>query len=152
VVKMIQMIRQMSHKKPNPSKRRPRRLVPVLTVLLFLLVLAVGGYLYLHQYAKPAAPLEATYDMQAITVNLAGYGEHFMRVKPVLVFPVPLKSQVQAEQYRIVDRMITILRADRYSEVMALGGQKLAQEQVARAAAVVVPGIQKAYFTQFLID
>jgi len=34
---------------------------------------------------------------------------------------------------------------------MAPYGQKLAQEQVARAAAVV-SGVQKAYFTQFLVD
>ena len=75
-----------------------------------------------------------------------------MRVKPVLVFPAPLKPQVQAEQYKIIDRVITLLRADSYGRVMAPGGQQLAQGQVARAAAAVVPGVKRAYFTQFLID
>jgi flagellar basal body-associated protein FliL len=134
--------------KVNP--RRFRKLLLFLAVPLLLLV--AGGYLYLHRHVKPAPLPETTYGMQAVTVNLAGYGEHFMRVKPVLVFPAPLKPQVQAEQYKIIDRVITLLRADSYGRVMAPGGQQLAQGQVARAAAAVVPGVKRAYFTQFLID
>ena len=127
-----------------------RKLAPTLVILVLLLAMVVGGYLYRH--VKPVPPPVTTYNMQAVTVNLAGYGGHFMRVKPVLVFPAPLKQRIEAEQYKIVDRVITVLRADRYAQVMAPGGQKLAQEQVARAAAAVVPGVRKAYFTQFLVD
>jgi len=132
------------------STKRRKSYLPFLAVFL-LLVLAAGGCLYLHRHGRPDPPPETTYDMKAIIINLAGYGEHFLRVKPVLVFPVPLKSQVQAEQYRIVDRVITVLRADRYSEVMTPGGQKLVQEQVAQATSAVVPGVRRAYFTQFLV-
>lgn len=136
--------------KPKPPARRSRKLLSFLTIPLLLL--AAGGYLFLHRHSKPDPPPQITYDMKSVTVNLAGYGEHFLRAKPVLVFPAPLKPQVESEQYKIVDRVITVLRADSYRQVMASGGQQVAQEQVARAAAAVVPGVQKAYFTQFLID
>jgi flagellar basal body-associated protein FliL len=136
--------------KSATAKKRRKSFLLFLAVPL--VILAIGGYLYLHQHIKPAPPLQVSYDMKSVTVNLTGYGEHLMRVKPVLVFPAPLKPQVKAEQYRIINRVITALRADRYSQLMTPNGQKVAQEQVARAAATVVPGVEKSYFTQFLID
>jgi len=136
-------------KKTVPGRRKP--LLPLVSILV-LFSLAAGAYLYLHRHHRPTPPAEATYALRAVTVNLLGYGEHFLRVEPVLVLPAPLKKRIEAERYKIIDRVITVLRSDRYAEVMAPGGQKLAQVQVARAAAQVVPGVQKAYFTQFLVD
>ncbi|MGC8605848.1 MAG: flagellar basal body-associated FliL family protein, partial [Desulfomonilaceae bacterium] len=107
--------------------------------------------LHYHNW-KPTQPPETALTLQAITVNLSGFGERFLRIKPVLVFPAPLKQQIETEQYKIVDRIITTLRDDRYSMLIMPDGQKIARQQVAKAAAAIVPGVQKAYFTQFLID
>jgi len=140
--------------KQETTRKRRNIIAPVLAASAAALALAAGGYLYLHRDARPAPPPLVAYDLRAVTVNLAGNDDavHMMRVDPVLMVPAPAKSQVQADEYKIIDRVIAILRNDTYSQVMAPDGQRLLQTQVARAAAAVVPGVKKAYFTQLLVE
>ena len=161
VNKLASGVAQSAQPRPVKSMPEPKGKNNLLVVVIILLLAACGffGYRYIN-LVKPAGAnvLQTTYELQAITVNLADtYNEHFLRVGIVLQYPqdnAALASELKNQQYIIVDKIISVLRTKTYDDLLTDQGLKALRLELLRTInGVLTKGkISNVFFREFLMQ